>query len=69
MAGFLSIACALMFVLYAILFYLNHQSGILALSYYVESEVASSAPDITAIWISASLGTLLCIIPAMILLH
>lgn len=69
MAGFLSIACALLFVLYAILFYLNHQSGILALSYYVESEVASSAPDITAIWISTSLGTLLCIIPAMILLH
>ncbi len=69
MAGFLSIACTLLFGLYAILFYLNHQSGILALGYYVESELVSSNPGMTAIWISASLGTLLCIIPAMILLH
>lgn len=68
-ARFLTVVCTILFVVYAVLLYLNHQSGIVALSYYIESELVTSTLDITKIWISASLGTLMCIIPAMMLLY
>lgn len=67
-ANFLSLVCLVVFVCYSILLYLNHQSGILELTYYIESNLTSSSSSSTATWIAAILGTSLSVIPALILL-
>lgn len=51
--------------------YLDHQSNIVSLAYFVESGLVPSAPHSTSstAWICAFLGTLLCIIPGVVLLR
>ena len=66
-AIFLYIVCFVLYVLYSVHLYVKHQMGIVALSYFVASGVSASPSVSSSIWISALLGTLLCIIPALIL--
>lgn len=67
-ATFISLVCFLLFVVYSILLYIKHQYGIVALTYFVESEPLTSDISPSSTWISALLGTLLCVMPAIILL-
>lgn len=67
-ATFLTIVCFVLFVAYSVFMYLKHQSGIVALTYFIESDLEVSLVSYSAAWISALLGTFLCIIPAMVLL-
>lgn len=71
MASFLSIACFVLFVAYSISMYLCHQSTIVPLTYYIQSGCPSMSITYTASesWVSALLGTLLCIIPAIVFLR
>lgn len=71
MSSFLSIACFVLFVAYSISMYLDHQSTIVPLSYYIQSGSPSISTPYTAYesLVSALLGTLLCIIPAAVLLR
>ena len=66
-ANFISVVCFLLFVTYSILLYIKHQYGIVAMTYFVESELLTSDFSPSATWISALLGTLLCVIPAIVL--
>lgn len=66
-AIFLYVACFVLFVLYSVHMYIGHQTGIVALSYYVASGTSASSATSSGAWISALLGTLLCIIPALVL--
>lgn len=67
-ATFLTIVCFVLFVAYSVFMYLKHQSGIVALTYFIESDLEVSLASYSAAWISALLGTFLCIIPAMVML-
>ncbi len=66
-ANFISLVCFLLFVTYSILLYIKHQYGVVAMTYFVESELLTSDFSPSATWISALLGTLLCVIPAIVL--
>ena len=66
-AIFLYIASFVLFVLYSVHMYLEHQTEIVALSYFVASSPSASATVTSSTWISAFLGTLLCTIPALVL--
>lgn len=68
-ANFLSSVCFILFILYSVLLYINHQYGIVALTYFIESDFAVSSTYHSSDWVSALLGTLLCSIPALILLR
>lgn len=68
-ANFLTMVCLLLFVAYSFLLYLKHQFGIVALTYFVQSEQATSSVSDSMTWISAMLGTFMSLIPAMILLR
>lgn len=67
-ASLLSVACFVLFVAYSAFMYLLHQPGIVVLTYFIESGMASSSLSNSTAWISAVLGTFLCSIPAMVLL-
>lgn len=67
-ASFLTVICFILFVSYSFLLYIKHQYGVVALSYIVESELLTSDIADSATWISAMLGTVLCSIPAIVLL-
>lgn len=67
-ASFLTVICFILFVSYSFLLYIKHQYGVVALSYIVESELLMSDITDSATWISAMLGTVLCSIPAIVLL-
>ena len=67
-ASFLTIVCFFLFVSYSLLLYLKHQYGVVALSYAIESGTFTSDITDSATWISALLGTILCSIPAIVLL-
>lgn len=66
-AIFLSIASFVLFVLYSFHMYMKHQTGVVALSYFVASGMSLTSATSSGAWIGALLGTLLCIIPALIL--
>ena len=68
-ANFLTVVCFILFVLYSLMLYLKHQYGIVALTYFIESELTTSTILSSTTRISALLGTLLCVIPAIVLLH
>ena len=68
-ANFLSMVCFILFIVYSFLIYQNHQYGIVALTYFIESDFAVSSLDHSTTRISAFLGTLLSVIPALALLR
>lgn len=67
-ASFLTVICFILFVSYSLLLYIRHQYGVVALSYIVESELLTYSITDSTTWISAVLGTVLCSIPAIVLL-
>lgn len=70
MARFLTVACMLLFVSYSLVMFLRHQVHIVALSNYIGSGAVHYpvVPEHSTQWVSAILGTLLCSIPALVLL-
>ncbi|MDE5561407.1 MAG: hypothetical protein K2J00_06385 [Bacteroidaceae bacterium] len=69
-ARFLTVACMLLFVSYSLVMFMRHQVHIVALSNYIGSGAVDYpvVPEYSTLWVSAILGTLLCSIPALILL-
>ena len=51
-ANFISVVCFLLFVTYSILLYIKHQYGIVAMTYFVESELLTSDFSPSATWIT-----------------
>ena len=68
-ASFLTVVCLLLFVAYSFLLYLKYQYGIVALTHFVQSEQVTSSVSDSTTFISAMLGTLMSLIPAIILLR
>lgn len=71
MASTITVICFLLFVAYSISLFIGHQSHMVALANFVANGCATDVAHDTAsaVWIAALLGTLLCIIPALFLLH
>lgn len=67
-ASFLTVVCFVLFVSYSLLLYIKHQYGVVALSHVIESELVTSDITNSTTWVSALLGTILCSIPALVLL-
>lgn len=68
MSGFFTVACFVLFVFYAISMYVENQSEVIRLAYFIASGMS---PDILSgadTWVSVALGTLLCAIPSLLLL-
>lgn len=71
MAGMITAICFLLFVAYSLSLFTRHQPHMLALANFVASGCVTDVTYGTAssVWIAALLGTSLCAIPAVLLLH
>lgn len=71
MAGLITAICFLLLVAYSLSLFIRRQSHMLALANFVASGCVSDVSYGTAssVWIAALLGTSLCAIPAVLLLH
>lgn len=67
----LPLVCMILFGIYSLYLFVHYQADILALTHYMQSSVTANSHsfDYTSypVWTSAFLGTVLCIIPAIIL--
>lgn len=68
MAGFFTIAGLVLFVAYAVFMYLRNQSEVVRLAYFVASDMADFSSPESGTWVSSILGTVLCVIPALLLM-
>lgn len=70
-ATFLTIFCLVLFLMYSVRLYMEYQSDIVTLSYFVESgqDVTLSNSSMSATWITVLLCSFLSIIPAVVLLR
>lgn len=71
MASMITVSCFMLFVAYSISLFIRHQSHIVALANFVANECTTDVvyDTVSAVWMAALLGTLLCAIPALFLLH
>lgn len=65
----INFACLLLFIVYSCYMYLRYQYGIVALTYFVQSEQGLMSSTSNSTWISALLGTTLALIPALVLMR
>ena len=65
----LPVVCVILFVVYSMYLFVHYQSDILAFTHFVQSSGSADAFDYTSysVWTSALLGTILCLIPAIVL--
>ena len=67
----LPLVCMILFGIYSLYLFVHYQADILALTHYMQSSVSANSHsfDYTSypVWTSAFLGTVLCVIPAIIL--
>ncbi len=71
MASTITVLCLVLFVAYSVALFVGPQSHVVALANFVGNECDTSVAYDTPsrVWISAILGTLLCVIPALLLLY
>ena len=70
-ASIISFLSVLLFVIYSFVLFICYQSDIVALSHFIESDFVSPSPEAISekAWAGALLTTLLCLIPALLLLR
>lgn len=68
MSGFFTMACFVLFVFYAVFMYVESQSEVIRLAYFIASGMPTDILSGADTWVSVALGTLLCTIPSLLLL-
>jgi hypothetical protein len=68
-ATVINFMCLLLFVAYSCYIYLRYQYGVVALTYFVQSEQSFVSSTSNSTWISALLGTTLALIPALVIMR